>query len=203
MRAEDAAVDVRLVDHDQREVGEEVAPRAVVGQDPEVEHVGVGEHDVRAPADREALLARRVAVVDRLADAVEAERVQRARLVLRQRLRGVEVERARLGVAAQDVERRQLEAQRLAGRGAGRDDRRAGPGGVQRLGLVGVERARSRGRASASATAGCRSSGIATACAGRRFYGGLHHQPLVVAAGCEQLVPGLDVADDGHASLAY
>jgi len=33
--------------------------------------------------------------------------------------------------------------------------------------------------------------------------GGLHHQPLVVAAGFQQLVPGLDVADDGHALLAY
>ena len=50
--AEHAAVDVRLVDHHQREVGEEVAPRAVVGQDPQVQHVGVGEDDVGAAADR-------------------------------------------------------------------------------------------------------------------------------------------------------
>ena len=112
--AEHAAVDVRLVDDDQREVGEEVAPRAVVGQDPEVQHVRVGEHDVGAPADLQALLARRVAVVDRVAHAVDAERVQRARLVLRERLGRVEVQRARLGVAAQHVERRELEAQRLA-----------------------------------------------------------------------------------------
>ena len=65
VRAEDAAVDVRLVDDDHREVGEEVAPAAVVGQDPHVQHVGVGEDEVRAPADLRALLARRVAVVDR------------------------------------------------------------------------------------------------------------------------------------------
>ena len=52
VRAEHAAVDVRLVDDDDREVGEEVSPRAVVGQDPDVQHVGVGEHDVGLAADR-------------------------------------------------------------------------------------------------------------------------------------------------------
>ena len=57
--AEDAAVDVRLVDHDDREVGEEVRPRGVVREDPEVEHVGVGEDDVGVAADRGALLPRR------------------------------------------------------------------------------------------------------------------------------------------------
>ena len=66
--AEHAAVDVRLVDHDDREVREEVAPGAVVGQDPDVEHVGVREDQVRPPADRRALLALGVAVVDRRAD---------------------------------------------------------------------------------------------------------------------------------------
>ena len=43
VRAEHAAVDVRLVDDDDGEVGEEVAPGGVVGQDPDVQHVGVGE----------------------------------------------------------------------------------------------------------------------------------------------------------------
>ena len=46
VRAEHAAVDVRLVDDDEREVREQVAPRGVVGQDPDVEHVGVGEDQV-------------------------------------------------------------------------------------------------------------------------------------------------------------
>ena len=136
MRAEHAAVHVRLVDHHDREVGEEVAPRGVVREDRQVQHVRVGEHDVRPPPDRRALLARRVAVVDRRPRPLHAERVQRARLVLRERLRRVEVQRPRPRVAAQHVERRQVEAQRLAGRGAGGDDRRPGPGGVQRLGLV-------------------------------------------------------------------
>ncbi len=46
VRAEDAAVDVGLVDHDHREVLEEVAPGGVVGQDPEVQHVRVGQDHV-------------------------------------------------------------------------------------------------------------------------------------------------------------
>ncbi|CAB5033782.1 unannotated protein [freshwater metagenome] len=46
MRAEDAAVDVGLVDHDDGEVGEEVTPGLVVGEDSDVEHVGVGEDQV-------------------------------------------------------------------------------------------------------------------------------------------------------------
>ena len=129
MRAEDAAVDVRLVDHDDREVREEVAPRPVVGQDPHVEHVGVGEDEVRPPADRRALLALGVAVVDRRAHLlVQPEGVQRAGLVLGERLGRVEVERPGARVGAEDVERRQVEAQRLAARGAGRDDRRRLPG---------------------------------------------------------------------------
>ena len=168
--AEHAAVDVRLVDDDEREVGEEVAPRAVVGQDPDVQHVGVGEHDVGAPADRGALLARRVAVVDRLAHPVHPERVQRARLVLGERLGRVQVERARLGVAAEHVERRQLEAQRLARRRAGGDDRRARPRGVQRLRLVRVEaldpaRGERRGRRRGAAPRAAR-----RALPGRRFW---------------------------------
>ena len=51
VRAEDAAIDVRLVDDDPREVGEEVGPLAVVRQHALVEHVGVAEHEVAALAD--------------------------------------------------------------------------------------------------------------------------------------------------------
>ena len=140
--AEHAAVDVRLVDDHDREVGEEVPPRGVVREDPEVQHVGVGEDDVAVAADRRALLARRVAVVDREPGVLDVEAVERARLVLGERLRRVEVERAGAGVAAEDVEGGELEAERLAGGGAGGDDRRAGPGGVDRLGLVAVEACR-------------------------------------------------------------
>ena len=87
VRAEHAAVDVRLVDHDPSQVREHVAPVAVVGQDADVEHVGVREDQVRAPADRAALLLRRVAVVDRVAQERGAQLVELARLVLGERLR--------------------------------------------------------------------------------------------------------------------
>ena len=50
--AEHAAVHVRLVDDHERQVREQLAPRGVVGQDPDVEHVGVREDQVRALADR-------------------------------------------------------------------------------------------------------------------------------------------------------
>ncbi len=195
--AEHAAVDVRLVDHHQREVGEEVAPRAVVGEDPQVQHVRVGEDDVGAAADLQALLPRRVAVVDRVAQAVDPEGVQRARLVLRERLGRVQVQRARLGVAAQHVERRELEAQRLPGRGAGGHDRRAGPRGVQRLGLVRVQ---PLDPAALQRFDDARVQLLrdADGLPGAAVLGGRHHQPLVLAAGLQELVPGLDVAYDRH-----
>ena len=79
VRAEDAAVDVRLVDDDDREVREQLGPGGVVGEDADVEHVGVGEHDVGAPADVGARLARGVAVVDRRANALGEAEGARAR----------------------------------------------------------------------------------------------------------------------------
>ena len=200
VRAEHAAVDVRLVDHHHREVREEVGPRGVVGEDPQVQHVGVGEDDVRPPPDRRALLARRVAVVDRRLGALDAERVQRPRLVLRQRLGRVQVQRPRPRVAAQDVERRQVEAQRLAGGRAGGDDRRARPAGVQRLGLVGPQPVDA---ALAQRVGHLRVQLLGDRRLQRRpgVLRGLHDQALVVAPRLEELVPGLDVSDDGHTSM--
>ena len=140
MRAEHAAIDVRLVDDDEREIRQQVSPRGVVGKDPDVEHVGVGQDQVAALADRGALLAGRVAVVDRRADRlVQAEAVQRAGLILGQRLGRIQVQGARGAVRGQDLQRRQLEAQRFPGRGAGGDDRRAVERGVQRVGLMCIE----------------------------------------------------------------
>ena len=71
VRAEDAAVHVRLVDDDVAEVREDVAPAVVVRQDADVEHVRVREDEVRPLADLPAALARRVAVVDRGPQALE------------------------------------------------------------------------------------------------------------------------------------
>ena len=45
LRAKDAAVLVRLVQHDVAQAAEEVGPQVVVGQNAHVQHVGVGQHD--------------------------------------------------------------------------------------------------------------------------------------------------------------
>ena len=140
MRAEHAAVHVGLVDDDVAQVREQLPPGVVVGQDPDVEHVGVGDHQVGLAADRGPLLAGGVAVVDRGPDdAVQAEPLERARLVLGQRLGRVQEQRPRRRIAAQRLERRDLKAERLARGGAGGDDRRSVQRCLDRLGLVGVE----------------------------------------------------------------
>ena len=141
VRPEDAAVDVRLVDDDEAEVREHVAPAVVVRQHADVEHVRVGQDDVRPLADLPAPLALGVAVVDRRLDPLQAERLQRAGLILRERLRRVEVERAALRLAREQVEHGQVEREALAARRARRDDRvAAGAERLPRLGLVAVER---------------------------------------------------------------
>ena len=140
MGAEDAAVHVRLIDHDEGQIGKEVPPRGVVRQDPDVQHVRVGDDEVAALADRRALVARGVAVIDRGADLLaQAEPVQRPRLVLGQCLGRVQVERAGGAVGGEHLEGGELKAQRLARRGARGDHGRAVEGLEQRLGLVCVE----------------------------------------------------------------
>jgi len=61
--AEHAAVGVYLVEHHVREVAEELGPRVVVGQDAEVEHVGISQDDLGLALDTPALGDGRVAVV--------------------------------------------------------------------------------------------------------------------------------------------
>jgi hypothetical protein len=99
VRSEHAAVDVRFVDDDVAEVVQHVGPEVVAGQDADVEHVGIREHEIRPFADLPAALLRRVAVINRSAHAGDCEVAERTRLVLSERLRRVEVERAilRLG----------------------------------------------------------------------------------------------------------
>ncbi len=121
VRAEDAAVHVGLVDDDVLEVREHVAPAVVMGQDAEVEHVRVGEDRVRPRPHLAPLVDRRVAVVDRRPHAGHAEGCEAARLILRERLRRIEVERARLRVAGDRVEHGEVEGERLAARRACRD----------------------------------------------------------------------------------
>jgi hypothetical protein len=110
-----------LVDHHELEIREHVAPAVVVRQDAEVEHVRVGQDQVRPLADLPALLARGVAVVDGRANLRDLQLGKGPRLVLRERLGRVEVERARLRRARERVEDGEVEGERLAAGRAGRD----------------------------------------------------------------------------------
>jgi hypothetical protein len=122
VRPEDTAVHVRLVDDDVAQVVEDVRPAVVVRQDSDVEHVRVREDEVRPLPDLPAALGRRVAVVDRLPQPFQPELAQRARLILGERLRRVEVESARLRCACDRVEDGEVERERLPGGCAGRHD---------------------------------------------------------------------------------
>ncbi len=138
--AEHAAVDVGLVDDHVAEIREHVAPAVVVRQEPDVDHVGVGEDHVRPRADLPALLGRSVAVVDRRPEPGGVQRGERAELILRERLGRVQVERAALRLPRHLVEHGEVEGQRLAGGGAGRHEHvLAAPGRIPDGPLVRVE----------------------------------------------------------------
>ena len=63
LASEKTAIRVELVDDDELKAREEPAPACVMRQQPGVQHVGVGHHDVPAFADRCTAAGRRVAVV--------------------------------------------------------------------------------------------------------------------------------------------
>jgi len=88
-------VGVGLVDDDKAQVGKKVGPQGVVGQDAEVEHVGVCEEDVGLAAQPGAGRLGCVAVVDAKAGGTQlimGQLVQAAELVLGEGLGGEEVE---------------------------------------------------------------------------------------------------------------
>ena len=141
MRAEHAAVHVGLVDHDNAQVVEDVAPAVVVWEDAEMQHVRVREDRVRGAPDMRALPDGRVAVVDRGSQGAQAEAGEPARLILREGLRRVEEERARGGLARDRVEHRQREGEGLPRGGARRhDDALAALHRLPGLRLVEIER---------------------------------------------------------------
>jgi hypothetical protein len=123
--AEDAPVVVELVDDDVFKVFEELDPLCVVGEDPGVEHVGVGQDDVAAGPDGLAGVLGRVAVVGEDPDLLGqagVDVVELGLLVLRQGLGREEVHGPRRGVLEDGVEDRQIVAKGLAGRGRRHDD---------------------------------------------------------------------------------
>ena len=127
VRAEHAAVDVRLVDDHERQVGEQVAPGGWWGRIPTWSMSGLVRIRLLRLRIAARSRARRVAVVDRRADRACAGRRRAARAPDPGRApwsdTGTAPARVRIG--GQDLERRELEAQRLARRRSGGDDRRA------------------------------------------------------------------------------
>jgi hypothetical protein len=107
---------VELVDNHVAQVLEEHRPLGVMGQDAGVQHVRVGQDEVRPGPDRPPRVLGRVAVVGEHAQLGEAagQLLQLGQLVLGQRLGGEEVEHPGLGLGQQRLEHRQVVAERLA-----------------------------------------------------------------------------------------
>src|SRR5438034_1626996 len=157
MTAEDAAIRVQLVEHDKTQVLEQLHPLRVMGEDPGVEHVRVRDDDVTRTADRRAHRGRRVAVVRvglELDVDVRGLALELRELVLRERLRREDVERARAWVLRDRVEDRQVVAKRFT-RGRRRYDdgvtsrmRRLERRGLVRIELVDAAPTQGRGDAS-------------------------------------------------------
>ena len=156
--AEDAAQRVQLVDDDVAQPHEERRPALVRRQDPHVQHLGVGEHDVGVLARPRAVVARGVAVVGDGAEARNEPRAQRAELILGERLGREDQQRGVAPVLDDRRHDRHLVAERLSRRGPGRDDdaaavaQRVDPGGLMRVQLLDPAR---RARAATSRCSGC------------------------------------------------
>ena len=142
VRAEDASIAVQLVDDDVAQVLEEPHPLRMVGEDAAVQHVGVRDHDVPGDAGGAPRARGGVAVVGLRADLAArgvGERAQLLELVLRERLRREEVERARRGVREDRAQHGHRVAERLARRRRRDDDLvAAGEGARDGARLVGV-----------------------------------------------------------------
>ncbi len=146
VRAEDALVRVQLVDHHVPQVLQRARPAGVVGQDPGVQHVGVGQDDAGALAGGTARVARGVAVVDDRAGAQPrgAHQLAQPRLLIAgERLGGKKVDRARVGIVDACLQDGQVEAEALAAGGGRGDDHvpraRLSDGGLHRARLVRVQ----------------------------------------------------------------
>jgi hypothetical protein len=144
--AEDASVDVALVDDNEAQRAQERRPPPVAGQQPSVEHVGVGQQQVGVLPRPGAFLVAGVAVVGggpHAGGQGGGQTAQGAQLVGGERLGRREVQGGRAppagGVVAveQRAEHGHLVGQGLAGGGAGGDhDRLAAQGVAGGAGLV-------------------------------------------------------------------
>ena len=140
--AEDAAIGVQLVDDDVAEVLEQHRPLRVMGQDPRVHHVGIGQHQVGARPHGPPGILRRVAIVGEHSQFRKGLRdlFQLGELVLGQGLGRKEIEHACVGLPEQRLKHGQVVAERLARRRRRDDDDVVALlDQLPRLSLVGVE----------------------------------------------------------------
>ena len=145
VRTEHAAAHVGLVDDHERQSQEEVGPARVVGEQRQVQHVGVRHHEVRVRSDQGALRLRRVAVVDGGLDLRQLQGPHRAQLVARERLRREQVERGGLRRGDRRLGEGRVVHEGLAARGAGGHHHVAArPQRREAVGLVRVEAAHAR-----------------------------------------------------------
>ena len=141
-----------------------------------MEHVRVGDHDLASCGSRRGARAacrRRRSAAARRARSARAPGPGRAPWSGRGRAR------APGAVAAERVEHGQVEGQRLARRGPGRDHERPARRGRRRPRPGATTGRRRRGRAARRATSGCRSGGNGATVGGAGVDGGLGDEPLV------------------------
>lgn len=147
--AEQAGIDVQLVDDDEPEVAEELSPPFFLREDRDMQHIWVGEDLYGGRGDQSrvtrilvarvyayhagvlpdvvAVVPRSVAIEGRDLDIFQSfhcghELAERALLVLRERLGREDVERCRFRILLERLDHGELVHQRLAGRGRRRDD---------------------------------------------------------------------------------
>ena len=144
IRAENAAVDMDLIANDVSQIRKEPGPAGVIGQNPRVQHVGIGEDESRLIPQLTSLSGRGVAIVGPGAElefrCVPLNPLQVLELVLRQRLGREEEKGGRRRIVQQAFENGDQVAVGLAaGRTGHHDQIFIPPGPGERFGLVDVE----------------------------------------------------------------
>ncbi len=142
--AEYPVVDVEFVDHQPAQPLEKGRPAGVLGQQPGMEHVRIGEDHASLVPQSAPLRSRSVAVVHsrhHIARPRTAQGVaESAELVLCQRLGGEQQERGGAGIGKQRLDQRDDVRHRLArGRACGDDHVLTGPQEVDGRGLVAIQ----------------------------------------------------------------
>ncbi len=141
--AEDAAIDVEFVDNHVLQVGEELLPFRMMGENPRMEHVGIGDHHVPLFADRLAGIGGRVAVVGIGPDVrlhLSDKAVNFMHLILGEGLRGKHVEGAAFRLFKNALEHGKIVAEGFSARRGGDEDHVATPADLlDRLALVAVQ----------------------------------------------------------------